>query len=272
MKHKFQIFFILPFIFSIQSCSSYKKVPYLQTGEQSSREVNYTSLYKENIARFQPDDVIGITINTVEEKALASDFNLPFQPAATTDNIGDDIIAQGYGRQTYLIDKKGQNDFPVLGKITVQGYTQDELEEYLKKSIRNILKEEPIITIRLLNFKISVLGEVNRPGSYNVNKDHINVIQALALAGDMTIYGQRENVKILREMSSGEVQIAYVDVSQADVVSSPYFYLKQNDVVYIQPNKTRAKSSDIGSQTGTLISLGSMVLTLVNLIVLFAKN
>lgn len=261
--------FFLPII--ISSCSSYKKVPYLQTGEEGVGEVDLTSFYREKVARFQPDDIIGITVNTVGEQSVAYDFNLPLQPTATPENSSEGNIDQGQGRQTYLVNKQGEIDFPVLGKIKVSGYTKEELEDYLKKSLRKFLKEDPIITIRLLNFKISVLGEVNRPGQFSVNKDRINVLEALALAGDMTIHGKRENVRIMRERPNGEIKIMQLDIASVDVVSSPNFYLQQNDIIYVEPNKAKAKSSDISSQTSILISIGSMLLTLVNLIVLITQ-
>jgi len=270
-RFRYYPFYLLLAVCLASSCTSYKKVPYLQSTDEGSPEAGQLSLYQGGIIRFQPDDVIGITVNTVEEQALAADFNLPFQPAAHTDNAGDDIIPQGYGRQTYQVDKNGEIDFPVLGKIKVRNLTKDELEAFLKRSLSSILKEAPIVTVRMLNFRISVTGEVGRPGQYSVSKDRIHVIEALALAGDMTIYGERDKVKLMREMPNGELKIVYLDISRDDVVSSPYFYLQQNDVIYVQPNKARARSADIGSQTSIIISLGSMLLTLANLIIVISK-
>jgi len=252
------------------SCTSYKKVPYLQSVDKDS-EIDYASIYRSGILRFQPDDVIAITVNAVEEQDIASDFNLALQPAAHTDNTGEGVIQQGHGRQTYQVDKNGEIDFPVLGKIKVLDLTKDELEASLKRSLGSILKDPPIVTIRMLNFKVSVTGEVSRPGQYSVSKDRINVIEALALAGDMTLYGERDKVRIMREMPDGELKMVYLDISREDVMASPYFYLKQNDVIYVQPNKARARSADIGSQTSILISLGSMLLSLVSLVVLITK-
>ncbi|MDR0825353.1 MAG: polysaccharide biosynthesis/export family protein [Prevotella sp.] len=258
---------LLPIIGSI-SCTSYKKVPYLQTGEKGE-EVRILSPAKDKTVRFQPDDVLSIVINVTGEPSVASNYNLPLQPTATT--YGGDLNS-GVGQQTYLINKAGQIDFPVLGMITVAGYTQEELSQYLKGSLRRYLKEDPIITIRLLNFKISVLGEVNRPGSYPVNKDHINIMEALALAGDMTIYGKRDDVKLIRTLPNGETKIITLDIRDAQIVSSPYFYLHQDDELYVIPNKTRAKASDIGSQTSILVSLGSLLLSATSIVILLTKK
>ncbi|GHT05736.1 polysaccharide export outer membrane protein [Bacteroidia bacterium] len=242
------------------SCTSYKKVPYLQTGGKGE-EIRLLSLAKDNTVRFQPDDILSIVINVTGESSVASNYNLPLQPTATTHNdLGSDLNS-GVGRQTYLVNKEGRIDFPNLGSIQVSGYTQGELEQYLKALLRRDLKADPIVTIRLMNFKISVLGEVNRPGSYPVSKDHINLMEALALAGDMTIYGKRDDVKLIRTLPNGETKIITLDISDAQIVSSPYFYLHQDDEIYVVPNKIKAKSSDIGSQTSILISLGSILLS-----------
>ncbi|GHT88512.1 polysaccharide export outer membrane protein [Bacteroidia bacterium] len=243
------------------SCTSYKKVPYLQTGKKGE-EIRLLSLTKDNTVRFQPDDILSIVINVTGESSVASNYNLPLQPTSLTHSnaLGSDLTG-GVGLQTYLVNKEGRIDFPNLGSIQVSGYTQEELEQYLKESLRRDLKKDPIVIIRLMNFKISVLGEVNRPGVYPVSKDHINIMEALALAGDMTIYGKRDAVKLIRTLPNGEIKMVTLDISDAQIVSSPYFYLRQDDELYVIPNKTRAKSSDIGSQTSILISLGSILLS-----------
>lgn len=221
--------------------------------------------------RFEKDDVLGITVNVIGEPSVAGDFNLPFQPSATNENSNESSVVQGYGRQTYQVNSLGEIDFPVLGSLRVQGLSIDELEAYLKDKLKSYLKHDPIITIRLMNYRISVLGEVSRPGSYSISKSQVNVLEALALAGDMSIYGRRDNIRLMRQLPLGELQIVYLDITDPAIAESPYFYLKQNDILYVEPNKARAKSSDIGSQTSILISVGSMLLTLVNLIVLIAK-
>jgi polysaccharide export outer membrane protein len=138
-----------------------------------------------------------------------------------------------------MIDKEGKINFPGLGSIRVSGYTQSELENELKVSLRKYLKSDPVVTVRLMNFRISVMGEVNRPGPIPAGRDHMNVLEALALAGDMSINGKRDDVQILREMPDGTIKRVRLDISKADVMMSPYFYLKQNDIIYVAPNSNR---------------------------------
>lgn len=252
----------------VSSCSSYKKVPYLQTKQT---EFSTQTDYANGVVRFQVDDVLSITVNAIGEPVIAADFNLPLQPSATSEDMDENYINQGQGRQTYRVNSLGEIQFPVLGPIRVAGLTEEALEVKLKDALGKYMKTEPVITIRLMNYKISVLGEVNRPGQYNISKNRVNVMEALTLAGDMSIYGKRDNVKLMRTSPDGTTQIIKLDLTQVDLVKSPYFYLQQNDILYIEPNKARAKSSDIGSQTGILISLGSILLSAASLIVTIAK-
>jgi len=266
MKVRFELrlsYLFLVFIIAscAMSCTSYKKVPYLQTkGNQD--EVRLFTLAKGSTVRFRPDDVLAITFNTPGEQSIAYDYNLPLQPSAT--NPGDMSLNTGTGRQTFLVNKEGNIDIPVLGLIKAEGYTQGELENHLKLALRKQgLKVDPVVTVRFMNFRINVIGEVNRPGTHTItDKDHINVLEALSLAGDMTLYGSRDNVFVMREMSSGEIIKAKLDISKADVTSSPYFYLQQNDIVYVMPSKVRAQTADISPALGTVISVGSFLLTL----------
>lgn len=268
MKNYSKIAFILLLLVTISSCTSYKKIPYLQTSQPESL---YQTSIEDALLRFQKEDVLGITVNASGEPSVAADFNLPFQPTATNENSNESSVAQGQGRQTYLVNSRGEIDFPVLGNIKVEGLTVEELEAYLKTELKRYLKTEPIITIRLMNYRISVLGEVSRPGQYSISKNQVNVFEALALAGDMSIYGKRDQVRLVRKLPEGEVKIVRLDLTRPEITSSPYFYLKQDDVVYVEPNKARAKSSDIGSQTSILISIGSILLTVANLIVSISK-
>ena len=268
MKYNFRLTLILSLLVIISSCSSYKKVPYLQTeaGEWSA-QTDYAS----GVIRYQADDILGITVNAIEEPVVAADFNLPLQPTANSENSDEGNVPQGIGRQAYKVNQQGEINFPVLGTIKVIGLSEAELEVMLKQSLKKYLKTEPVINIRMLNFRITVLGEVSRPGQYGVSKNNINVFEALALAGDMSIYGKRDKVKLMRTLPIGETNIIELDLTHPEIVSSPYFFLQQNDVLYVEPNKSKAKSSGIGSETNILISLGSILLSVASLIVTIAK-
>jgi polysaccharide export outer membrane protein len=239
---------------------------------QEKREVEVSSFYRESTVRFQPDDVLSITINSPASSAqsVAYDYNLPIQPAATDGT--DTYINQGLGRQTYMVDKEGKIDMPVIGQIRVVGYTASELQKYIKSLIYpKQLKDEPIVTVRLMNFRITVTGEVNRPGQISVPKDHVNLLEALAFAGDMTISGRRDNIALHREMPDGSVKIVHLDISKGDIISSPYYYLRQNDVIYVMPNKARSQVTDVNPQLGTVVSIGSFLISIVSFVLLITN-
>ena len=254
------LFLIVVVAFFAMSCTSYRKVPYLQT-KSDANEINLYTLAKESTVRFQPDDVLAITFNTPGEQAVAYDYNLPLQPAST--NPGDLYLNTGTGRQTFMVNKDGDVDFPVLGIVKVAGYTQDELENHLKTILKRQLKVDPVVTVRLVNFRINVIGEVNRPGSYTItDRDHINILEVLSLAGDMTLFGSRDKVHVMRVMPNGELKRVKLDISKAEAAHSPYFYLRQNDMVYVEPSKVRAQTADISPALGTILSVSSFLLTL----------
>lgn len=272
MKQSNLLFFLL-LTFCITSCTSSKKVPYLQTKDRDNRaEIDMISLYEENIIRFKVDDILSITINIPGEQSIAYDFNLPVQPSATTDNSSTGEMSTGYGRQTYQVNRNGEINFPFLGLIKVSGYTKYELETYLKKELQKYIKVEPIVTVYLTNFYITVLGEVGRPGQYTVSKNHVNILEMISLAGDLTLYGQRDNVKIMRQMQDGEIKIITIDISQADIITSPYFYLAQNDLIYVEPNKMRVTSAYIGTSTNLILSLIGTGMSLISFIFLVTRK
>lgn len=173
--------------------------------------------------------------------------------------------------QNYLVSNDGTVNFPVLGTIKIGGMTKTEAEDFIKSKLKTYLKEAPIVTVRLVNYKISVIGEVSKPSTYVVDNEKINIFEALALAGDLTVYGVRDNVKIIREMGNGQKNIITVNLNDKNIIFSPYYYLQQNDVVYVQPNKAKAQSSDIGSMTGIIISTTSILVSLASLIVTILK-
>jgi polysaccharide export outer membrane protein len=270
MKLKAGIFSFCILSILLTSCSSYKTVPYFQSKNQKKKEVEYATYYKENAIRFQPGDILAITVNITGPQSIAYDYNLPLQPSPTDGNSSE--VNQGQGRQTYLVDQEGQIDLPVLGTIRVTGYTAPELQRYLKKVISTKhLKVEPVVTVRLMNFRLTVTGEVNRPGEIFATRDHISLLEALALAGDMTIYGRRDDIHLLREMPDGSIKQIKLDISKADIISSPYYYLHQNDVIYVAPNKARSYTADANPQVGTVLGIGSFLISLVSFVMLVTR-
>lgn len=259
MKKIFLLFFIAA---ALGSCTSYKNVPYIQDIETVNNSTQNLTLYD---ARIMPKDLLSITVNTTDPKA-ASPFNLTVQTPinAALTNI---TTTTSPSLQQYLVNNEGEIDFPVIGRIKVGGLTKNEAEDLIREQLKPYLKETPIVTVRMANYKIAVLGEVARPGSFTVSNEKVNVLEALAMAGDMTVYGVRTNVKLIREDADGKRSIHELDLTKSDLVLSPYFYLKQNDILYVTPNQTKARNSDIGTTTTTWISATSIMVSIASLIV-----
>ena len=247
------------------ACTSYKKVPYLQNSETVDLSQLPKSLYD---AKIMPKDLLTITVSTTDPQA-AVPFNLTI-PNAISLSQSNNLTSQPVLQQ-YLVDNDGNIDFPVLGKLHIGDMTKTDVEKMIQQKLQPYLKETPIVNVRMVNYKISVLGEVTRPGTFTVSNEKVNIFEALALAGDMTIWGQRDNVKLMREDSQGERKIVELDLNDANVIGSPYFSLQQNDVVYVTPNQKKAKNSDVGTQTSfwfsgvsILISIATLIVTLTN--------
>ncbi len=243
----------------LASCSSTKNIAYLQNLNTTPSLVD-TSLYD---ARIKPKDLLTITVNTFDRE-VSVPFNLVF-PAGNASTYSSSTTESAL--QRYLVDNEGYIDFPVLGKINVLGKTKNELEVILKEKLKPFLKESPVVNVRMVNYKISVLGEVNRPNSYTITNEKVNILEALALAGDLTIYGKRDNVKLMRESATGEREVVTIDLTDENLIYSPYFYLQQNDVLYVEPNKTRKRNSKYSALTGQILSGVSVVVSVVSLIV-----
>lgn len=255
------LFFLL-LVVTFASCSSYKDVPYIQNPEVVNQYTGELPLYD---AKIMPKDLLSITVNTSDPNAAAP-FNLTVQTPmnAATSEIR---ATTAPSLQQYLVNNEGTIDFPVVGRLKVGGLTKNQAEDLIREKLAPYLKETPIVTVRMANYKISVLGEVARPGSFTVSNEKINVLEALAMAGDMTVYGIRNDVKLIREDAQGHRQIISMDLTDSDFILSPYYYLNQNDIIYVTPNKTKAKNSDVGTTTSMLISGTSILVSLASLLV-----
>ena len=244
----------------LAACTSYKNVPYLQDADVKVAMVAEEPLYD---AKIMPKDLLTVTVNTTDPEAAAP-FNMTVQ---TAQNLATSRTSYSQPvLQQYLVSNEGTIDFPVLGQLNVGGMTKSEAESMIREKLKPYLKEVPIVTVRMANYKISVLGEVARPGTFTVSNEKVNVLEALAMAGDLTIWGMRDNVKLVREDAQGKREIAQLDLTKSDIITSPYYYLQQNDILYVTPNKTKAKNSDVGSSTSLWFSATSILISISNLL------
>lgn len=230
----------------------------------NSETVNLDSSAVLYEARIMPKDELTITVNYPEDAEAVVPFNLTATPAL---GQGRNILSSQPTLQTFLVTNEGTINFPVLGKLEVKGKTVNEVENMIASKIEGTyLKNRPVVTVRLSNYKISVLGEVNSPGTYTVPSEKVSIYGALAMAKDMTIWGRRDNVKLIREDATGKKSIHELDLNDANIIKSPYFYLQQNDVLYVTPNKTKSKNSDIGSSTSYWVSSISILVSIASLV------
>ena len=260
----------------LAGCTAPKNVAYFQNAES----IRGMALQTEQPLRLRPKDKINIVVNTFDP-LLVGQFNLTAatnnlrslgtteSPLLTMGNNGGSSTAQILA---YTVDEQGDIVFPVLGKVTVAGKTRQEVATYLHdRLIARELVKDPIVTVEYVNLGINVLGEVNRPGRIDIQKDYFTIIDAISEAGDLTINGQRDNVKVMREVD-GEDQTFVINLCDRQaMLSSPAYYLQQNDVVYVAPNsKRRRESRSTGntfSQPSFWISLASLLTTLGALII-----
>lgn len=259
---RYRLFLALSLMLALASCTSYKNVPYLQNPEAVNDTTTTLPLYD---ATIMPKDLLSITVNTTDPQASAP-FNLIVQTPinAALANVN---TTSAPSLQQYLVNNEGEIDFPVIGRIRVGNLTKGEAEKLIREKLQPYLKETPIVTVRMANYKISVLGEVTRPGTFTVSNEKVNLLEALAMAGDMTVYGVRDNVKLIREDVTGKREIITLNLNKADLILSPYYYLRQNDILYVTPNKVKAKNSDIGNSTTLWFSATSILVSVASLIV-----
>jgi polysaccharide export outer membrane protein len=255
IKKSKNLFFVLSLVV-FSSCVSKKDIVYLQYDEID--QANVSNSYKTII---KPDDLLLITITALDIEAVRP-FNLAAVTYATSSNSAIGVAQQ----QTYLVDTNGEIEFPVLGKIKIGGLTRDESIEMLKSKLSPDYIKDPNLNIRISNYKISVMGDVQRPGSYNVPNERITILDALALAGDVNISGQRNNILIIREEENKKAQYR-VDLRSNLLLTSPVYYLQQNDVVYVEPNYARIQSASSNSNTSLFISITSLLIGVVTFLI-----
>jgi len=253
MKNKIQIILILTLV--LQSCVSKKEILYLQDADlYDYQNIEYES------SKIQPNDILSITVS-----ALVPETAIPYniQTGSSASSTSLDIIKL----QGYLVSKEGTIIFPVLGKITVGGNTTAQVG----KAIEKILEDgghlkEPIVSVRLLNAKVTILGEVKNPGTYTFTEQNITLPQALGYAGDLTINGKRDDVLLITE-ENGVRKVVHIDLTSADWFNTPHYYIKPNDFIVVNPNNAKVKSAGIIGDAGIVLTIVSIALTAVVLIV-----
>lgn len=245
-------------VLGLAGCKAPEKVLYLQDLSQPLEQ----ALAQTSGMKIQKDDLLQINI-LANNPDVAKPFNLMAQISDMGTNVSNPE------QTAYLVDASGNVDIPVLGRMTVEGLTTQEVKSAIGKQLqeKNLIKD-PVITVRILNFKVSVLGEVKNPGVVDVKGERITVLEALSKAGDLTIQGRRDHVAVIREVD-GKRTVNYLDLKSKNIFDSPYYYLKQNDVVYVEPNdgRTAQYRNNQVNNVGVWLSVLSSMMSVITLIV-----
>jgi polysaccharide export outer membrane protein len=257
MIRKFVVLLLIAFV--LGSCGSRKKIVYFQNIGEVSQEV--TDKYEPTI---KPDDLLIISVSA-ETPEAAAPFNLASAQMSNSETVATGTVLKQEPYITYLVDSKGQIQFPIVGDIKIGGLTKSDAIAKISEEVSKYIVK-PHVMMRIINFKFSVLGEVRSPGIKVVRTERVTLPEAISDAGDMTINGRRQNVLIIREIE-GKKTYNYVDMTQADFMSTPFYYLSQNDVVVVQPNNSVIKNSTfLGANLSLIFSTVSFIITIVTII------
>lgn len=252
-----QLYYTMFLLLIMSSCVTQQDWVYFQGESASKAKVQPYEL------RYQANDLLSINVSALDIQA-ARPFNLFVSSPDMSNNLNLNGQIQ---QQTYLIDENGKINFPVLGKLTISGLSREEATNYLENELKAYIKD-PVVTIRLTNFRISVIGEVNMPGTYTVTNERVSILEALALAGDLSINGKRSNLLLVRE-EGGILTKNYIDLRSDDLFNSDYFFLEPNDLLYVEPNAAKVRSStDALRFTSISLSVITTITTIISIILL----
>lgn len=253
-KYISSILYLIVFFLFI-ACASEKDVLYLQ----DIKTYGQTDSVSKNNIKFKKNDELTITVSSADRKSAVL-FNLPL-----TSEFNGGGIANLQSLQSYLVDEDGNIQFPILGEVKVLGLSKIELRKLLELKISKFVKD-PIVNIRIINFRVSVIGEVRKPGVYRVQGERMSVIECLSQAGDMTVYGKRKNIVLVRENDKGVKEYHKLDITSSKILDSEYYYLEQNDVIMVSPNKAQIQASAFNRNTTVYFSVASLLLSLLTII------
>ena len=256
---KYKNVFILCMVLLLGSCKAPMDVAYFQ-GIDSYGKEQMEMMSQTYMAVICEDDLLTITV-TARDPATVVSFNLPTYAYAQQ---GETNVYTAQQLQTYLVDKEGKINFPVLGRIQAAGLSKQELSTFMQNAIRK-LAQDAMVNIQIVNYKISVLGDVARPGVISVRNDRITILDAIAQSGDLTINGNRKNILIYRD-NNGTPEFGRIDLTDPALFANPYFYLKQNDVVYVEPNDAKKRNANYSSAQQYNVSIVSTIMAGVNIL------
>ena len=262
MKKLLIPFVLMTIILLLDACSSAKQVAYFQNIDSTSLTAS-KGLYD---ARIMPKDLLTITVVT-SDPSTSKPFNLAIQNTLGTDGR---LGSTTGSLLQYLVNNDGDIDFPVVGTVHVAGLTKDQCEDLIKSKVKPYLaeSENPVVTVSMSSYRVTVAGEVTSPKVVPVSTEKMSVLEALAQAGDLTIYGRRDNVLLIRENADGQKEAHRLNLNDANIINSPYYYVQQNDYIYVEPNSVKAKNSAIGQSTTLWFSFVSILTSVAALVVL----
>lgn len=236
------------------SCASKKNLIYLQPDS-----VELHAVYELNAPKLQPGDILAISVTADDVRAT-----VPFNQVSQYQGNSGTLQATNPFIPTYAVDANGEIDFPKVGKIKLAGKTRTQAMDLLRREVGRYIVD-PGISMVVRNFRVTVLGEVKSPGTFTIENDRLTILEALGLAGDMTMYGERKNVLLIREQN-GQKQEFRMDLTKRETMNSPAYYLTQNDVIYVEPNGARVQSSKYSQNTSIFISVASVIITVISVL------
>lgn len=247
------------FMWLLSACSVPKDVAYFQ-GIDSATAEQIEQMSQTYTARICTDDMLTITV-TAWDPTVVTPFN---PPAFSYGQQAEVETATNTQLQTYLVDTDGNINFPVLGKIHAEGLTKQQLRDLLQDKIR-IYVADAMVNVQIINYKVTILGEVARPGRLTVPNERLSILDALGSVGDLSINANRKNILVVRD-NHGKKEFARLDITQPDIFTSPYFYLQQNDLVYVEPNNAKKRNSRYSAAQQYSVTVFSSVLSAISVI------
>ena len=256
---KLSFFYIMTLSLLLTSCTATKNIAYLNNKEK----IDWTLSNQLYDAKIMPKDILNIQVFSMTPEA-SEPFNL--MKGSSSTSVENSVY-------NYLVDNDGTIVMPIIGTVNVGGLGKREAEELIKSKIKPYLSESEnvVVHVRMMNYKFAVLGGVNEPGLYTAQNEKVNILEAIAMAGDLTTFAYRDRIFLIRENADGQKEYHQLNINDANIVSSPYYYLQQNDILYVEPRKTEARNAFISANTTIWFSLFSSLMSVTTFILAITK-